>query len=70
MNSKLELYRFFVQVSLSTCLFLVCGWKLIDGSTPIEEKTLYFGGISTLLAWWMPSPGNNTTNHIKGDSNE
>jgi len=51
---KIESLKFLVQVTLSAIILTVCAWNLpkAEGS----DKAIYWGGISSILAWWTPSP--------------
>jgi hypothetical protein len=50
----MESLKFLVQVALSAVILTVCAWNLprVEGS----DKAIYWGGISSILAWWTPSP--------------
>jgi hypothetical protein len=45
-----------MQIILSLAILSLCAGKLIFQENKVE-KALYWGGITSVLAWWMPSPG-------------
>lgn len=51
-----EKVRLAMQVSFSSIILCFCLYKL---STPSDNQSsaLYWGGVTSVLAWWMPSPG-------------
>lgn len=53
---KTESLRFVMQIILSLAILSLCAGKLIFQENKVE-KALYWGGITSVLAWWMPSPG-------------
>ncbi|MEH2328171.1 hypothetical protein [Nostoc sp.] len=52
-----DVWRFGVQVFFSSIVLGLCIFKL--GSPAEEDKNiaLYWGGLSGVLAYWLPSPG-------------
>jgi hypothetical protein len=48
--------RFYVQVGFSTIVLFFCLFKLANPSDN-QSSALYWGGVTSVLAWWMPSPG-------------
>ncbi|MEH1818037.1 MAG: hypothetical protein V7L22_14390 [Nostoc sp.] len=53
-----EAWRFGVQVFFSSIVLGLCIFKL--GSLGDEKNiALYWGGLSSVLAYWLPSPGQN-----------
>ncbi|WP_373530747.1 hypothetical protein [Nostoc sp.] len=53
-----EAWRFGVQVLFSGIVMGLCIFKL---GSPADDKNvaLYWGGLSSVLAYWLPSPGQN-----------
>ncbi|MEH1892990.1 hypothetical protein [Nostoc sp.] len=53
-----DVWRFGVQVFFSSVVLGLCIFKL---GSPGDEKNiaLYWGGLSGVLAYWLPSPGQN-----------
>lgn len=53
-----EVWRFGVQVFFSGVVLALCIFKI---AVPSDEKNiaLYWGGLSSVLAYWLPSPGLN-----------
>lgn len=58
---KVESLRLVVQISLTLMLVTFCLVKLAHSSHQDSDKALYWGGIMSIVAWWMPSPGSATT---------
>lgn len=48
--------RFSVQVAFSTLVLCFCLFKL-SSPNDSQSSALYWGGVTSILAWWMPSPG-------------
>ena len=55
-----EAWRFWVQVFFSGTVLALCIFKIAFPS-PSDDKNiaLYWGGLSSVLAYWLPSPGQN-----------
>lgn len=51
---KIESLRFIVQMMLTIVVLMFCVGKLAFDD---RDKALYWGGVMSLMAWWMPSPG-------------
>jgi hypothetical protein len=49
--------RFVVQVGFSLIVLCFCLLKL--GNSDSQSNALYWGGVTSVLAWWMPTPGGN-----------
>lgn len=45
-----------MQTFLSLAIVCLCAYKLVDTSTAAEEKALFWGGLSGILGYWLPSP--------------
>lgn len=62
---KMESLKFLVQVALSAIILTICACNLpkAEGS----DKAIYWGGISSILAWWAPSPA--AKNAMKSEDN-
>jgi hypothetical protein len=54
--------KLFTQIAFSGIVIGFCIWQLSHPKTGNNEadKALYWGGITTLVAWWMPSPRGGT----------
>jgi hypothetical protein len=54
-----EAWKFKVQVFFSTVVLGLCIFQLVskDGKDP--NIALYWGGLSSVLAYWLPAPGQN-----------
>jgi hypothetical protein len=63
-----ERLRLSMQVVLSLVVLLFCVGQIIahDLKDDKENIALYWGGITSLLAWWMPSPGANNAQTSSG----
>ncbi|MBW4526544.1 MAG: hypothetical protein KME18_15350 [Phormidium tanganyikae FI6-MK23] len=65
-----EKVRLSMQVAFSSIILCFCLFKL---SNPNDSQTsaLYWGGVTSVLAWWMPSPGGSSSSRnstsIKAD---
>ncbi|WP_392534787.1 hypothetical protein [Nostoc sp. C117] len=51
-----ETWRFAVQVFFSSIVLGLCIFKLGSGGDD-NNIALYWGGLSSVLAYWLPSPG-------------
>lgn len=60
---KVESLRFVVQVGFSVLIVGFCLGKLSDlGASPdSSDKAIYWGGLTSIVAWWMPTPGGKGT---------
>lgn len=54
---SLQSLKFIVQVSLSVAVLSLCIGKLVAPNASADDKALYWGGLTSIIAWWMPSPG-------------
>ncbi len=52
---RLDSLKFAMQVILTAAILTLCVGKLTM-SSQADDKALYWGGITGLFAWWMPSP--------------
>lgn len=64
--TQMDSLRFIVQVGFSLVLLCLCIGKLTLSSANDGDRALYWGGISSLVAWWMPAPGS-SKNTSKSD---
>ncbi len=68
-----DLFRFIVQVCFSAIVLVFCIHELAVGGQTKDGKNdaIYWGGVTSILAWWMPSPGGRLQNqaNIAGDLN-
>lgn len=58
---KTESLRLLVQMILTLTVLIFCIGKL---TTNDDDKALYWGGVMSLMAWWMPSPGGTTSSKL------
>lgn len=63
---KTESLRLVVQIALTFGILLMCTGKLIFNEES-QNKALYWSGITSLIAWWMPSPGSSSNRGDKPD---
>ena len=56
---KTESLRLVTQIALTFIVLTLCIGKLATNDDD-KDKALYWGGITSLVAWWMPSPGSST----------
>jgi hypothetical protein len=54
---KTESLKFMVQILLTLLVIMFCFGKLTFSNGDANDKALYWSGITSILAWWMPSPG-------------
>lgn len=55
---RVDSLRFLVQTGLSIAIMALCIGKLaFMGSEANNDKALFWGGITSIVTWWMPSPG-------------
>lgn len=52
-----DLFRFVVQVAFSAMVLGFCINQLAIGARDGKNDAIYWGGVTSILAWWMPSPG-------------
>ncbi len=52
---RLDSLKFAMQLILTAAILTLCIGKLTM-SSQADDKALYWGGITGLFAWWMPSP--------------
>ena len=52
-----DLFRFVVQVAFSAIVLTFCINQLAIGAKDGKNDAIYWGGVTSILAWWMPSPG-------------
>lgn len=70
-----DFLKFIFQCILSSFVLVFCVFQLANGGRDGLGKNdaLYWGGITSILAWWMPSPGGSTprnqANVVEGDLN-
>ncbi len=59
-----------IPFTFSTVVMALCVYKLIAG-VPDNERALYWGGLCSVLAYWLPSPirlaDNNTSSAGESD---
>lgn len=56
---NLNMWKFGTQVFFSLVVMGLCVFKLADNATPSEQRALYWGGLTGILGYWLPSPSNN-----------
>ena len=52
-----DICRFGVQIVFSSIVLLFCMYKLTVTPENQGRNAIYWSGITSVLAWWMPSPG-------------
>jgi hypothetical protein len=57
MQRSEETWRFAAQFLFSAIVLVFCIYKLSIAGENQNTNALYWGGITSILAWWMPSPG-------------
>jgi len=65
-----ERVRLGMQVVFSSIVLCFCLFKL-STQNDNQSSVLYWGGVTSVLAWWMPSPGGSSSSRnsasIKAD---
>lgn len=56
MKTTEENLRFGIQFLFSASVLFFCLYKLAIAPENQNSNALYWGGITSILAWWMPSP--------------
>lgn len=54
--TNLVLLKFGVQVFFSSVVLGLCIYQLTANDASKDNQALYWGGVTAILAWWMPSP--------------
>lgn len=54
-----DTWRFGVQVAFSAVVLGLCISQLMKSDAKAENTALYWGGVTSVLAYWLPSPGQN-----------
>lgn len=49
--------KFLVQVSISFLVFGLCSFQLL---TKPDKEAIYWGGVTSILFYWLPSPKEQT----------
>jgi hypothetical protein len=57
---KTESIRLVLQTAISFIILIFCMGQLLTRTT---NTALYWSGITTIIAWWMPSPGEPSRKH-------
>ncbi|NJM71344.1 MAG: hypothetical protein HC862_14555 [Scytonema sp. RU_4_4] len=52
-----QTWTFGVQVLFSTVVLGLCTFKLVANEAP-KDQALYWGGLTGVLAYWLPAPTN------------
>lgn len=52
-----DAFRLGVQFLFSFIVLLFCVYKMASSQDEQSNNAVYWGGITSILAWWMPSPG-------------
>ncbi|MGG6263440.1 hypothetical protein ACQ4M3_03670 [Leptolyngbya sp. AN03gr2] len=55
-----EKVRLSMQVVFSSIILCFCLFKLSNPNDS-QSSALYWGGVTSVLAWWMPSPGGSSS---------
>ncbi len=58
--------RFVIQIFFSTIILVFCLSQLV-ASTDHKNDAIYWGGVTGILALWMPSPSANQGNQANTD---
>ncbi len=53
--------KFWIQVLFSTFMIGFCSFQLARDSTK-ETQAIYWGGLSGVLGYWLPSPASSQAN--------
>ncbi len=56
-NNKIETYKFWIQVFFSTVVLSLCTFQLVNEDSQ-KNEAMYWGGLTGVLAYWLPSPSN------------
>ena len=58
MKPNIYFLRFCVQVGFSSAVLTFCIYQLLTGGIARDGKdgAIYWGGLTTILGWWMPTP--------------
>lgn len=65
--SNQDFLKFIVQVSFSALVLMFCLGKMAV-ATEDKNQALFWSGITSIIAWWMPSPGNGNSNKDEKDN--
>ncbi len=60
---ELQTWRFGIQFLFSTVMIGLCTFQLVNDKAK-ENQTLYWSGLSTVLAYWLPSPSSTQEEHF------
>jgi hypothetical protein len=66
-NNKLEIYKFWIQVLFSTIVLSLCAFQLVSKHSQ-ENQAMYWGGLTGVLAYWLPSPSNSRDSEYQASS--
>ncbi|MBE9210001.1 hypothetical protein IQ244_26605 [Nostoc sp. LEGE 06077] len=58
-NFDQNAWRFGVQVVFSAVVLGLCIVQLVSKPSNDQNTALYWGGVTSVLAYWLPSPGQN-----------
>ncbi|MBD2301326.1 hypothetical protein H6G80_32175 [Nostoc sp. FACHB-87] len=58
-NFDQSAWRFGVQVAFSAVVLGLCIFQLVSKPSNDQNTALYWGGVTSVLAYWLPSPGQN-----------
>lgn len=70
MKNNQDTWRFFVQVAFSTIVLSFSLYKLAVPGQQDSYQALYWGGVTGIMAWWMPSPGGSSQNGSQTEKNQ
>ncbi|WP_341525721.1 hypothetical protein WKK05_24505 [Nostoc sp. UHCC 0302] len=54
-----DAWKFGVQVAFSGVVLGLCIFQLVSKPSNDPNTALYWGGLSSVLAYWLPAPGQN-----------
>lgn len=57
-----DVWKFSVQVAFSGIVLGLCIFQLVSKPSNDPNTALYWGGLSSVLAYWLPAPGQNRDN--------
>lgn len=58
--------KFWIQVLFSSFMIGFCSFQLVRDSAK-ETQALYWGGLSGVLAYWLPSPASEGNSQFTSD---
>jgi hypothetical protein len=62
-------FKLGVQFLFSFIVLLFCLYKMLVSGDNQSNNAVYWGGITSILAWWMPSPGSKKEESLSMNAN-